>query len=77
MSNCFVQFAGEFWKYGGTIDVETKGLTIGGYKSAFFADLVAAWILENTIELMLMLMLDTTFDEIYREDGILVYQGYQ
>jgi hypothetical protein len=43
------------------IDVEAKGLTIGGYESAFFADLVAAWVLENTVELML----DTTFDGIY------------
>jgi hypothetical protein len=69
MSNCLVQFDGEFWEYGGTIDVEAKGLTIGGYESAFFADLVAAWILENTVELML----DTTFDGIYRDDGILVF----
>jgi hypothetical protein len=47
----------------------SKGLTIGSYKSAFFADLVAAWILENTVELML----DTTFDGIYRDESILVF----
>ena len=60
---------GVFWEYGGTIDAEAKGLTIGGYESAFFADLVAAWILENTVKLML----DTTFDGVYRDDGILVF----
>jgi len=31
----------------GGMDVETKGLTIRGYESAFLADLVAAYILEN------------------------------
>ncbi len=69
MSNCLVQFNGVFWEYGGTVEAEAKGLTIGGYESAFFADLVAAWILENTVELML----DITFDGIYRDDVILVF----
>jgi hypothetical protein len=44
-------------------------LTIGGYESAFFADLWAAWLLENTVELML----DTLFDGLYQDDGILIF----
>ena len=55
--------------YGGMIETEAKGLTIGDYELVFFADLIAAWILENTVELTL----DTTFDGIYRDDGILVF----
>ncbi len=46
MANTIVTFAGKYYEYGG-MDVETKGLTIGGYESAFLADLVAAYILEN------------------------------
>ena len=53
---------GQYYEYGGSVDVEQKGLTIGGYESAFFADLVAAWILENSVPLVL----ETMFDRLYR-----------
>jgi hypothetical protein len=39
-----------------------KGLTIGGFKSVFFADLVAAWLLENTVKIIL----NTCFNGITR-----------
>ena len=69
IANTLVQSQGQYWQYGGDLDVDEKGLTIGGYESAFFADLVAAWLLENTVELML----ETEFNGIYRDDGLLVF----
>ena len=41
--------------------VEEKGLTIGGYESAFFADLSAAYILEKAEDIFA----DSLFNEIY------------
>jgi hypothetical protein len=69
MANTLIQFNGTYYEYGGNVDVNNKGLTIGGFESAFFADLVAAWILENTEEHMT----DVMFDGVYRDDGILVF----
>jgi len=69
MANTLIQFNGAYYEYGGNVDVNNKGLTIGGFESAFFADLVAAWILENTEEHMT----DVMFDGVYRDDGILVF----
>lgn len=69
MCNTLIQSIGQYYEYGGSVDVEAKGLTIGGYELAFFADLVAAWILENTVKLMF----DTMFDGLYRDDGLLVF----
>jgi hypothetical protein len=68
MSNTLINSQGQYWEYGGVVDVNKKGLTISRFESAFFADLVAAWILENTVELMQ----DTLFDGIYSDDGLLV-----
>ena len=52
MTNTFIQFKDQYWLYGGNRPVNEKGLiTIGGFESAGFADLVAAYILEQTEEL--------------------------
>ena len=66
MNNTFVTFSDQYWIYGGLLPVEEKGLTIGGYESAFFADLVAAYILENSQDIFE----DSLFNKIYRDDGI-------
>ena len=55
----------------GGSDVEKKGLTIGGFESAFFADLVAAYILENTTACFD----NSAFNGIYRDDGIDIIKG--
>ena len=44
MNNTFITFGDQYWIYGGFLPVEDKGLTIGGYESAFFADLVLSLI---------------------------------
>jgi hypothetical protein len=46
-------------------------LTIGGYESAWLADLVAAYVLENTAHLFA----DAIYDGIYRDDGLVVFKG--
>jgi hypothetical protein len=46
-------------------------LTIGGYESAWLADLVAAFVLENTAELFD----ETIYDRIYRDDGLVILDG--
>ena len=48
-----------------------KGLTIGGFESAFFADLVAAYILKIFTELFT----DSIYNSIYRDDGINIIKG--
>ena len=64
-----VTFGGKYYEYGGS-DVESKGLTIGGYESAFLADLVADFILN--LEEMFHSDEGSTYSKIYRDDGIKV-----
>ena len=71
MANTIVTFQDKYWEYGGDQPVEFKGLTIGGFESAFFADLVAAFILENSEDLFH----DSAYNGIYRDDGINVIVG--
>jgi hypothetical protein len=40
MGNTLLTFVDKYYKYGGDLDVEDRGLTIGGYESAWLADLV-------------------------------------
>jgi hypothetical protein len=51
--------------------MQDKGLPIGGYKSAWLADLVTAFVLENTTELFD----ETVYDRIYRDDGLVILDG--
>ena len=64
MNNTFVSFGGQYWLYYEFLPVEEKGLTIGGYESAFFTDLVAAYILENSQDIFH----DSDYFKIYRDD---------
>jgi hypothetical protein len=60
MGNTLITFEDKYcYEYDGDRDVNDKGLTtIGGYESAWLADLVAAFVLENTQCMFKM----TTFD---------------
>ena len=57
------------------MDSEERGLTIGGYGSAFFADLVAAFALERAKELNPRLFSMADYLGIYRDDGIMVVRS--
>ena len=48
MGNTLLTFWDKYYKYGTLNAVEDKRLTIGGYESAWLADLVAAFVLEHT-----------------------------
>ena len=71
MSNTLIMFVYKYYEYGGDIEEDKRGLTIGGFESAQSADLVAAYILEKT---------EKSFSEMryqssYRDDGVMVFDG--
>ena len=47
MGNTLLNFAGKYYEYGGSNETNERGLTIGGYDSAWLADLVASYLLDN------------------------------
>jgi hypothetical protein len=61
----------KYFEYDGEKYFLDKGLTIGGYESAWLADLVAAYVLEKTKHLFL----GTVFYGIYRDDGLVIFLG--
>ena len=71
MKNTLVSFIDKYYEYGGEMEDEKRGLTIGGYESAWLADLVAAYLLEMTKE-----KFDNfVYHGIYRNDGFMVLKG--
>ena len=71
MSNTLITFLDKYYKYGTLNAVEDKRLTIGGYESAWLADLVAAFILNHTTKHFL----NTEYFGIYRDDGFIVFNS--
>ena len=51
--------------------MKDKDLTIGGFELALFADLVAAYLLENAKQLFK----ESRYNGIYRDDGINIING--
>ena len=51
MGNTLLNFGNKYYEYDGAREIGEKGLIIGGYESAWLANLVAANILEiaNTV----------------------------
>ena len=62
-------FVGKYFEYGEKV-IETKGLTIGGYKSTFFAYLLAFCMLEECNNQFKEFL----WKEIYRDDRLLVFE---
>jgi len=60
----------KYYEYNGDRDPEERGLTIGGYESAWLADLVGAYILDNTSHFR-----KTKCCGLYRDDGIAVFNN--
>ena len=72
MGNTLITFIDKYYEYGGAESINERGLTIGGYESAWLADLVASFILDNTKDLFD----NTTLHYgIYRDDGIIFLKG--
>jgi hypothetical protein len=51
MKSTLFTFQDKYYEYDGEEDTDNQGLTIGGYKSAWLADLVGAYILDNTLQI--------------------------
>ena len=71
MKSTYIMFQDQYYEYDGDQDPEDRGLTIGGFESAWLADLAGAYLLIKS---------RTCFDEtlyhgIYRDDGIVVFKG--
>ena len=71
MGSTLITFIDKYYEYDGDKDLEEKGLTIGGYESAWLADLAGAYILANTQQHFQQ----TKYHGIYRDDGIAVFTG--
>jgi hypothetical protein len=72
MGNTLLTFGvNKYYKYGGDLDVEDRGLTIGGYESAWLANLCMAYITDNSRDILNQLV----YEGIYRDDGIVVFKG--
>jgi hypothetical protein len=71
MGNTLLTFVNKYYEYDGEREIQDKGLTIGGYKSAWLADLVAAFVLENCKDLFD----NAVYDRIYRDDGLVIMDG--
>ena len=70
MSSTLIYFDGEYYKYHGG-EREEHGLAIGGYKSAFLADLVACYLFEKSKPIFRR----TIYHGIYWNDGLVVFKG--
>ena len=72
MGNCLLTFVDKYYEYRGSENIDERGLTIGGYKSAWLPDLVASYILDNVMDLFTN---TTKHYGIYRDDGIIFLRG--
>ena len=71
MGSTFLTFVDKYYEYDGMVDVRDRGLTIGGYESAWLADLVISYIFENTEDLFT----DSVFHGCYRDDELAIFKG--
>jgi hypothetical protein len=71
MGNTLLTLVDKFYECGGDLDVEDRGLTIGGYKSAWLADLCMAYVMDNSRDILD----DLVYDGICRDNGIAVFKG--
>ena len=67
MGNELLMFIDKYYEYGGLINTNERGLTIGGYEQAWLTDLVAPYLLDNSEDLFES---TSRYYGIYRHDGI-------
>ena len=46
IANCLITFRDKYFRYGSSDDPKMRHLSIGGFDSAFYADLVACYLLD-------------------------------
>ena len=73
MNNTFITFVNKYYEYRGDTEGDERGLTTGGFESAWLADLVASYILKkkekNCGEMK--------YYAIYHDDGFMVFEGHK
>jgi hypothetical protein len=72
MGNTIVSFRDKYYKYGVNPNPNHRGLTIGGFESAFLADLEATYIFEKLHHLLEQ---QVRLIGTYRNDEIIVFWG--
>ena len=72
MESTLVTFEDKYYLYDGDQLAEEKGLMIGGYESAWLADLAMSFLLDTLDE---KLFEPLTYYGFYRDDGIFVFAG--
>ena len=71
MGTTYLQFQDSYYEYDGDKVPDERGLTIGGYESAWLADMVAAYIMLETTDQMR----NARYKGMYRDDGIAILKG--
>ena len=66
MFNCLINFGPDYFQYGKDKDPLKKVLPIGGFGTAWLADLIACYILEKTGQVWLN---EFAYFKIYRDGG--------
>ena len=69
MSYTIISFDGEYYEYH-RWEREEQGLAIGGYESAFLADLVASYLFEKSKPIFRLKI----YHVIYQDDGLVVFK---
>ena len=70
MISTLISFDSEYCEYHGG-EIEEQGLAIGGYESAFLADLVASYLFEKSK----LNFRPKIYHRIYQDDGLVVFKG--
>ena len=70
MRSTLISFDGEYYEYHGG-EIEEQGLAIGGYESAFMADLVSSYLFEKANPIFC----PKIYHGIYQDDGLVVFKG--
>ena len=71
MERTYLQFGDKYYQYEGEGVPGDPGLTIGGYESAWLADLGLAYLLQQVPSIVNRM----EFLEFYRDDGLVVFDG--
>ncbi len=72
MGNTIITFRDKYYEYGVDPDPDQRGLTIGGFDSAFLADPETTCIFDKLSNLM---MEHLKFLETYRDNELIIFQG--
>jgi hypothetical protein len=75
MGNTLIDYGGKYYEYDGDKTIEERGLTIGGFESAWLADLAIAYILEDMGESKPALFDRLGYLGFYRDDGFTYFNG--